>query len=192
VVACINRLQYDLPMSKITVYYARMESPAGKLLLAATDQGLRFLLFDRGKLPKSRKDEVWVESPEKLLPYQEQLQAYFEGKLRRFTCKLELIGTEFQKKCWNALLAIPYGKTCSYADIARQVGSPQAFRAVGQANHNNPISIMVPCHRVVTSSGTLGGYGGGLDIKDKLLRLEGVTDFRHEKGGPQGPPLFEY
>jgi methylated-DNA-[protein]-cysteine S-methyltransferase len=179
-------------MSKTTVYYSRMESPAGKLLLAATDQGLRFLLFDRGKLPKSRKDEVWVESAEKLLPYQEQLQAYFEGKLRKFTCKLELIGTEFQKKCWNALLAIPYGKTCSYADIARQVGSPRAFRAVGQANHNNPISIIVPCHRVVTSSGTLGGYGGGLNVKDKLLKLEGVTDFRHEKGGPQGPPLFEY
>ncbi len=192
-VAGYDGLKYDLcMMSKTTVYYSRMESPAGKLLLAATDQGLRFLLFDRGKLPKSRKDEVWVESPGKLLPYQEQLQAYFEGKRREFTCKLELIGTEFQKKCWNALLTIPYGKTCSYADIARQVGSPRAFRAVGQANHNNPISIIVPCHRVVTSSRTLGGYGGGLDVKDKLLRLEGVTDFRHEKGGPQGPPLFEY
>jgi O-6-methylguanine DNA methyltransferase len=175
------------------VYYARMDSPAGRLLLAATGQGLRFLLFDKDTLPKkTHKDEVWIESPDKLFPYQEQLRAYFQGELREFTCKLDLIGTEFQKKCWNALLTIPYGKTCSYAEIAKQVGSPRAFRAVGQANHNNPIAIIVPCHRVVTSSGTLGGYGGGLAIKDKLLRLEGVADFPREKGGPQGPPLFEY
>ena len=187
-------LKYDRQImgAPTIVYYSRMDSPAGRLLLAATDQGLRFLLFDRGKLPKkSRKDELWIESPEKLFPYQEQLRAYFQGKLHEFTCKLDLIGTEFQKKCWNALLAIPYGKTCSYAEIAKQVGSPRAFRAVGQANHNNPIAIIVPCHRVVTSSGTLGGYGGGLEIKDKLLRLEGVSDFRQEKGGPYEPPLFK-
>src|ERR1700694_3520244 len=156
-----------------TVYYSRMESPAGKLLLAATGQGLRFLIFDKGQAPKKRKDEVWIESQEKLRPYEEQIQAYFRGELRQFTCKVELIGTEFQKKCWNALLAIPYGKTCSYAEIAQQIGSPNAFRAVGQANHNNPIAIIVPCHRVVASSGTLGGYGGGLEGKDRLLRLEG-------------------
>ena len=177
----------------VTVYYSRMDSPAGKLLLAATDRGLRFLLFDRGHLPKkSHKDEVWVESREKLAPYQKQLRAYFKGELREFICKLDLIGTDFQKKCWNALMTIPYGKTRSYADIARQVGSPQAFRAVGQANHNNPISIIVPCHRVITSSGTLGGYGGGLEIKNKLLNLEGATDFHREKGGSQEPPLFDY
>jgi methylated-DNA-[protein]-cysteine S-methyltransferase len=173
------------------VYFSRMDSPAGKLLLAATDQGLRFLLFDKGKLPRSRKDEVWIESQDKLRPYQEQLQAYFRGELREFTCKLDLIGTEFQKKCWNALLAIPYGKTTSYAGIAQQVGSPRAFRAVGQANHNNPIAIIVPCHRVITSSGTLGGYGGGLEIKDLLLKLEGVAGFDQEKGGLQQPPLFK-
>src|SRR5262249_32026504 len=102
------------------------------------------------------------------------------------------VGTDFQKKCWNALLTIPYGKTRSYADIARQVGRPQAFRAVGQANHNNPISIIVPCHRVITSSGTLGGYGGGLATKDKLLKLEGAGDFRQVKGGSTEPPLFDY
>jgi methylated-DNA-[protein]-cysteine S-methyltransferase len=134
---------------------------------------------------------VWVESQERLLPYREQLQAYFKGELREFTCKLDLIGTDFQKKCWNALLTIPYGKTRSYADIARQVGSPRAFRAVGQANHDNPISIIVPCHRVVTSSGTLGGYGGGLETKDKLLKLEGATGFQ-KQGGSQEPPLFDY
>jgi methylated-DNA-[protein]-cysteine S-methyltransferase len=168
-----------------------MDSPAGKLLLAAADQGLRFLIFDNGNTPKKRKDEVWIESQEKLRPYEEQLQAYFRGELREFTCRLELIGTEFQKKCWNALLTIPYGKTCSYADIAQQIGSPNAFRAIGQANHNNPIAIIVPCHRVIAASGKLGGYGGGLEVKDRLLRLEGVPPLaQNNKGGPLEPPLF--
>jgi len=81
-------------------------------------------------------------------------------------------GTDFQKKCWQALLTIPYGHTCSYAQLAQQVGSPRGFRAVGQANHHNPIAIIVPCHRVITSDGTLGGYGGGLAIKKMLLDLE--------------------
>jgi O-6-methylguanine DNA methyltransferase len=95
--------------------------------------------------------------------------------LREFTCKLDLVGTEFQKQCWKALLRIPYGRTCSYADIARQIGRPQAFRAVGQANHDNPIAIIVPCHRVLGANGTLTGYGGGLPTKERLLRLEGAT-----------------
>ena len=155
-----------------TLFYSRMETPAGKLLLAASERGLRYLHFG-GELPRPKKNEVWIESPEMLQPYEEQLKAYFMGELREFTCKLDLEGTEFQKKCWNALLSIPYGKICSYADIARQVGSPRSFRAVGQANHRNPIAIIVPCHRVITSSGTLGGYGGGLDVKRMLLQLEG-------------------
>lgn len=154
-----------------TVYYSRMETPIGKLLLAATERGLRYIHFGH-EIPESRKTEVWVESPQMLRPYEEQLRAYFLGELQEFTCNLDLEGTQFQKKCWNALLRIPYGRTRSYADIAREVGSPRAFRAVGQANHNNPIPIIVPCHRVITSSGTLGGYGGGLKVKDTLLRLE--------------------
>lgn len=157
--------------SPLAVYYSRMESPIGNLLLAATERGLRYVYFGDA-LPKSKKWEVWIESSQMLRPYEEQLQAYFRGELREFTCKLDLAGTEFQKKCWNALLRIPYGKTRSYAEIAREVGSPRAFRAVGQANHNNPIPIIVPCHRVITSSGTLGGYGGGLQMKRSLLKLE--------------------
>ena len=153
------------------VYYSVIESPVGKLLLAATDRGLRYLHFG-GELPARSKHELWIEAPQMLRPYEEQLRAYFLGELREFTCKLDLAGTEFQKKCWNALLRIPYGKTRSYADVAREVGSPRAFRAVGQANHNNPIAIIVPCHRVITSSGMLGGYGGGLNVKQKLLDLE--------------------
>lgn len=161
-----------------TIYYSEIDSPVGSLLIAATERGLRSLQFlderKMPKIPKPRKDELWIESREQLQIYIAELQAYFRGELKTFTFKLDLVGTEFQKKCWNALLAIPYGQTCSYADIARQVGSPAAFRAVGQANHNNPIAIVVPCHRVVTSAGTLGGYGGGLPVKEKLLRLEGA------------------
>lgn len=153
------------------IHYCFIETPIGKLLLAASERGLRYIYFG-GIQPPPRKGEVWIESPAMLKPYEEQLHAYFRGELREFTCNLDLVGTEFQKKCWRALLRIPYGKTCSYADIAREVGSPRGFRAVGQANHNNPIPIIVPCHRVITSSGTLGGYGGGLKLKDHLLRLE--------------------
>ena len=163
-------LGWLMPPSQ-TIYYSVVETPIGKLLLAATELGLRCIHFG-GHLPAQARNEIWVESPQALQPYQDQLRAYFLGELREFNFKLDLKGTDFQKKCWDALLHIPYGRTCSYAEIARRVGRPRAFRAVGQANHHNPIPIVVPCHRVVTSSGTLGGYGGGLDIKEKLLRLE--------------------
>jgi methylated-DNA-[protein]-cysteine S-methyltransferase len=158
-----------------TVHYSRVHSPAGPLLLAATERGLRYLLFDRGKLPKPRSDESWIESPAALQPYVEQLQAYFRGELRGFTCPLDLQGTQFQKKCWEALRHIPYGTTCSYAELAQRVGSPRAFRAVGQANHNNPVAIIIPCHRVIGADGSLTGYGGGMKTKELLLRLEGVS-----------------
>lgn len=157
-----------------TVYFWRMDSPLGPLLIAASRQGLCCLQF-QGKQPRPEKNEIWIESEEHLRPYQEQIEAYFRGELREFTCKLDLQGTAFQKKCWQALCRIPYGQTCSYAEIAEAVGSPRAFRAVGQANHNNPVAIVVPCHRVVGANGTLTGYGGGLDVKEKLLRLEGVA-----------------
>lgn len=151
-----------------------MNSLIGPLLLAATEKGLRCLHFDRGILPAPAKNETWIESPGFLQPYVDQMDAYFRGKLRDFTGKLELIGTPFQKDCWEALLQIPYGATCSYADIARAIGRPKAFRAVGLANHVNPVAIIVPCHRVVGANGLLTGYGGGLNTKEKLLRLEGA------------------
>jgi methylated-DNA-[protein]-cysteine S-methyltransferase len=161
------------------VYFSHLDSPIGRLLIAATDDGLRYIHFENDGMPKRRKnkDEIWIESAEKTKPYADELRAYFKGELRVFKCKLDLVGTEFQKKCWRALTRIPYGKTCSYADIAREAGSPQAYRAVGQANHNNPIPIIVPCHRVIGSNGTLTGYGGGLSTKEKLLRLEGVEEW---------------
>ena len=185
-----------------TVYFSLMDgSPAGPLLLAATEKGLRCLQFYRGKLPPPGKDEVWIESREHLRACERQIEAYFRGDLREFTCKLDLVGTQFQKDCWEALLRIPYGKTCSYADIARAIGRPHAFRAVGQANHDNPIAIIVPCHRVLGANGTLTGYGGGLSTKEKLLRLEGATFRRAAKPSARlleeervGPPQasFDY
>lgn len=160
---------------KVTpIWYGRFASPVGLLLLSASENGLRYLLFDRGEALPVGKSESWIESAEALDPYEAQLSAYFRGSLREFTCPLDLQGTAFQIACWNALREIPYGATCTYAELARKVGRPTAFRAVGQANHRNPVAIIVPCHRVVGSDGTLTGYGGGLEIKEKLLRLEGV------------------
>jgi len=158
-----------------TVYFCRIDSlEVGPLLLAATEKGLRCLHFYKGTMPPPGKDEIWIESNEHLRRYVLQLEAYFRGELRAFTFELDLIGTQFQKDCWQALLRIPYGETRSYAEIASVIGRPNAFRAVGQANHDNPIAIIIPCHRVLGANGTLTGYGGGLTTKEKLLRLEGA------------------
>ena len=112
------------------------------------------------------------ESKQALASYARELREYFDGERRKFSMALDLRGTPFQLACWQALLAIPYGETRSYADIARTIGHPKAFRAVGMANNRNPVAIVVPCHRVIASSGSLCGYGGGLDLKRKLLDLE--------------------
>jgi O-6-methylguanine DNA methyltransferase len=112
------------------------------------------------------------ESRELLAPYLDQLNEYFAGQRREFSIPLDLRGTDFQLKCWRALLDIPYGETRSYRDLARAIGHPNAFRAVGMSNNRNPVAIVVPCHRVIAADGSLCGYGGGLDIKRKLLDLE--------------------
>ena len=162
-----------------TLFFSRMPSLAGSLFIGASYRGLAVVHFERthGDTPPATlggKKIDWQESQKKLAPYITELEQYFAGKRRRFTFALDLRGTEFQRACWEALLAIPFGETRSYADIARAVGRPQGFRAVGMANHDNPIAIVVPCHRVLASDGTLCGYGGGLDVKLKLLELEGV------------------
>ena len=177
-----------------TVYFTVIESPAGPLLIAATQAGLRSLQFFRGKRPRPAANEEWIESREHLQRYEEQIQSYFRGELREFSFPLDLVGTAFQKDCWRALLKIPYGKTRTYAEIAREIGRPQAFRAVGQANHDNPIAIVVPCHRVVGANGMLTGYGGGLPTKEMLLRLEGAS-FRMPPSGkpaPEQQARFDY
>lgn len=160
------------------ICFSRLDSPAGALLLAVSDKGLVLLEFDRGVFPPKKLTAEWVESSEATRPYVRELREYFAGSRREFTFPLDLRGTEFQVKCWRALLDIPYGQTRTYADIARAVDQPKGFRAVGLANNRNPIAIVVPCHRVIASDGTLCGYGGGLDVKRKLLELEGAWSAR--------------
>jgi len=152
-----------------TIYYSRIDSPVGPLLLAVAERGLVALEFGGGEVAAG-----WVEFPEKTAPYARQLEEYFAGGRRRFDLPLDLRGTDFQKRCWQELLKIPYGETRSYAEIARAIGNPAAVRAVGLANGKNPIAIIVPCHRVIGSDGSLTGYGGGLETKRKLLQLEGA------------------
>jgi O-6-methylguanine DNA methyltransferase len=169
-----------------TLHCINIESAAGPLFLAASEKGLVALEFDTrlpGQQPirpnprhlrKERQDFQFEDSSGLMQRYSNELEEYFSGKRRQFTFPLDLRGTDFQLACWNALLAIPYGETRSYADIARAVEKPNAFRAVGMANNRNPVAIVVPCHRVIASDGGLCGYGGGLDVKRKLLELEGA------------------
>jgi O-6-methylguanine DNA methyltransferase len=157
-----------------TLYYSQMKSLIGPLNLAVSGKGLVALEFDRPLFPPRKTKYHWEESAEKTAPFIRELHEYFAGERREFSFSLDLRGTDFQLLCWHALLAIPYGETRTYADIARAVRKPQAFRAVGMANNRNPVAIVVPCHRVIASDGTLCGYGGGLDIKRKLLELEGA------------------
>ena len=157
------------------LFYSRMSSPAGQLLIGVSDAALVMLEFDRG-LPNTLAGQpvVWQESQQRTASVRRQLEQYFAGKRRDFDLQLDLRGTDFRKRCWQQLLKIPYGETKSYGEIARAVGCASGFRAVGQANHYNPIAIIVPCHRVLASNRMLGGYGGGLNVKAMLLRLEGA------------------
>jgi O-6-methylguanine DNA methyltransferase len=170
-----------------TLYYSSYETnlPVGTLTLAVSERGLAVLSF-RGLNPNAlvsddyplwRKAQ-WVESQEKTADYVRQMQEYLTGTRKDFEISLDLRGTDFQMRCWNALLEIPYGETRTYADIAREVKCPKGFRAVGMANNRNPIAIVVPCHRVVETNGKLGGYGGGLPAKEWLLELEGASPQR--------------
>ena len=154
--------------------YKVISSPVGKLKLVASQKGLAAILWEKEN-PRRVPLGPMIEAPANklLLETERQLGAYFGGKLKRFTVPLDFKGTEFQKSVWKALLAIPFGETRTYAAIARQLGKPDASRAVGAANGRNPISIIAPCHRVLGSSGKLTGFAGGLEAKQYLLGLEG-------------------
>jgi methylated-DNA-[protein]-cysteine S-methyltransferase len=159
------RLVYDL---------LDTDSPAGTLLLAASEKGLAILSFRPQEILASKKLSCERDSTV-VKPYVAEMRAFLAGKQRDFNCPLDLRGTEFQLRCWNQLLKIPYGEVITYAQLAQRVGSPNGFRAVGHANGQNPIAIIVPCHRVIASDGTLGGYGGGLPMKQWLLDREGAV-----------------
>jgi len=155
-----------------TLFYFRTPSPVGPLFLAASAKGLVRLEFE-GRVLKINPGTTHLrESESALALYLRELKEYFAGERREFSLPLDLRGTEFQLACWHALLEIPYGETRSYRDIAQAIGHPHAYRAVGMSNNRNPVAIIVPCHRVIASSGSLCGYGGGLDVKRKLLDLE--------------------
>jgi len=157
-------------------------SPVGPLTLVASSAGLAAILWKDDNPRRVRLGEVVEEGTNSiLLETQRQLGEYFAGRRKVFTVKLDFTGTDFQRRVWAALLTIPYGETRSYGEIARQIGSPAAVRAVGAANGRNPISIIAPCHRVVGSTGQLTGFAGGLDVKARLLALEG-----HTGGSPLG------
>jgi methylated-DNA-[protein]-cysteine S-methyltransferase len=153
--------------------YTVIDSPVGPLRLVASDAGLVAILWQNDNPRRVRLGTLAERNEHPVLREAgQQLSEYFAGRRKAFTLKLDSAGTPFQRRVWAALLTIPYGETRSYGQIARQLGCPSAVRAVGAANGKNPISIMVPCHRVVGSTGKLTGFAGGLDAKAYLLSLE--------------------
>lgn len=147
--------------------YGLYQTSVGLLTLSSEGDFLTEVLFGNAMKPDAVEQKNAVTDQAVL-----QLEEYFAGKRKNFTLPLLLRGTSFQKQVWQAVRTISYGQTCSYKDIAVQIKRPLAYRAVGMANHNNPIAIIVPCHRVLGADGSLTGYGGGLPLKSMLLELE--------------------
>lgn len=169
--------------SLVDIAYASVDSPVGALLLAGTDQGLvrvglpnqdtAFLLEDLSERISPRV----LEAPTRLDEARRELDAYFDGKLRDFALPLDWrLSSGFRQRVLRSIDSIPYGETRSYKEMAAGAGNPKAVRAAGSACGSNPIPIIVPCHRVLRTGGALGGYGGGLEMKQELLRLEGVLE----------------
>ena len=166
------------PIRKTCIEYSFLESPLGLIGVAASPKGICNI---RTALRNEREFVRYLgnvyhaplqENRRRMKDNLDQLRAYFQGKLTRFTCTLDLKGTDFQKQVWSRLRTIPYGRTRSYRWLAERVGNPNASRAVGNANGRNPVPIIVPCHRVIHVNGGLGGYTGGLNLKQTLLELE--------------------
>lgn len=155
-------------------FYSLFPSPVSELLLLSNGEALTGLYMEPHT---AKRTQGAVHDDSKFKRAREQLSAYFAGELPKFDLPLAPDGTDFQKQAWRALCKIPYGETISYGEQARRIGRPNAFRAVGTANGQNPISIIVPCHRVIGANGTLTGYGGGLPRKSWLLAHEA----RHSK-----------
>lgn len=157
----------------MSYFYKIFSSPVGQLKLVANDNSLRAILWENDNPNRIRLNTLQeVDNHPFLLKVEQQLTSYFNGSLQKFILELDFVGTEFQQKVWHALTTIPFGQTRSYKEIAIQIGHPKAVRAVGAANGKNPISIIVPCHRVIGSNGKLTGFAGGLDTKAHLLAIE--------------------
>jgi methylated-DNA-[protein]-cysteine S-methyltransferase len=153
------------------MYYCYFDTPIGELLLAGEEGALSMIGFPKGSMRRDPEPD-WIYNEKPLAEARRQLQEYFAGERKAFDLPLHLSGTEFQVSVLEALQNIPYGETVSYGEIAKRIGRPKAMRAVGAANGRNPIPIVVPCHRVIGSSGDMTGFGGGIDTKEALLRLE--------------------
>jgi len=153
------------------IRYCYIESMVGRLLVAGDEDGLRYISFMKGK-NRITPNVDWKEDQPYLGEPIRQLELYFQGRLKQFTLKLAPQGTPFQLSVLRALQEVPYGETISYGELAQRIGRPKASRAVGAANARNPLPIVIPCHRVIGSNGSLVGFGGGLEIKRKLLDLE--------------------
>lgn len=155
----------------MTMFYHYHITSIGELLLAGDGDSLSLLGFPSGKMQR-RHDVDWSKDPAPFRDACTQLNAYFAGELQQFDLPLSPKGTAFQESVWQALTQIPYGETCSYGELAAKIGKPRASRAVGAANGVNPIPVIIPCHRVIGSSGKLTGFGGGIETKQFLLALE--------------------
>jgi methylated-DNA-[protein]-cysteine S-methyltransferase len=151
--------------------YTTMDSPIGELLLLGDGEALHGLYMQAGRNPVSIQPR-WQREDDAFAETRHQLEEYFAGERARFDIPIHLEGTAFQRTVWHALTEIPYGETISYGELARRIGRPDRARAVGTANGQNPIAVIVPCHRVIGANGKLVGYGGGLDNKRRLLELE--------------------
>lgn len=166
------------------IFYTEMDSPIGPLTIVGTKKGLCILEFGSmedveerlsGWLKKQSFAGELINSREALLQVVHALEEYFSGNLEKFDLPIDLHGTPFQKKVWNELLNIEYGTTKSYKDIAEAIAAPKAVRAIGTAIGQNPVPIIIPCHRVINSNGKLGGFTGGIDKKQKLLKIENAS-----------------
>lgn len=157
----------------MSLSYTHIDSPVGRLLLAGDETALHYLSFPGGHKAFGPRPD-WRPDGSPFREVRRQLDAYFTGELRDFDLPLHLTGTPFQIRVWNRLADIPFGETWTYGRIAADLGDPGASRAVGAANGNNPIPIILPCHRVIGASGALTGFGGGLPTKEWLLKHEGV------------------
>ncbi len=153
--------------------YTYLETPIGRLLLAGAEEILHYLGFPKGSMAMQPEAD-WQQNDLAFSQAKQQLSEYFAGTRQVFDLPLSPAGTEFQRQVWQALQDIPFGQTCSYGELAKGIDRPKAVRAVGAANGQNPIPVIIPCHRVIGSSGKLTGFGGGLDVKEYLLKLEGV------------------
>ncbi len=155
------------------MWFDEFKTPIGSLHVACDDSGLRFVMFENNKYDAPHRED-WKRDTSATREAREQLLQYFAGDRQTFDLVLNPVGTDFQKQIWHTLAKIPFGETWSYGQVANKIGAPKAVRAVGAANGRNPIPIILPCHRVIGSNGTLTGFGGGLPTKQWLLEHEGV------------------